>query len=74
MKGYVDFLSLLRTNLFKIGKRMSEASFFNVHYIFIFILCKARSIDLSRYQKKNIKDYSSFQDFFLQRAQRRNKE
>lgn len=64
MKGYVDFLSLLRTNLFKIGKRMSEASFFNVHYIFIFILCKAKSIDLSRYQKKNIKDYSSFQDFF----------
>lgn len=48
MKGYVDFLSLLRTNLFKIGKRMSEASFFNVHYIFIFILCKAKSIDLSR--------------------------
>lgn len=74
MKGYVDFLSLLRTNLFKIGKRMSEASFFNVHYIFIFILCKAKSIDLSRYQKKNIKDYSSFQDFFLQRAKRRNKE
>lgn len=66
MKGYVDFLSLLRTNLFKIGKRMSEASFFNVHYIFIFILCKAKSINLSRYQKKNIKDYSSFQDFFAE--------